>query len=172
MEKRNKIVAVCAGSFDPITNGHLDIIKRASKFSNKLIVGILNSHKKKYWFNLDERKELVEKCLGDLENVEVKTFDGLLVDFVLENKANVIVRGLRAVSDYEYELQLALTNKSLSDQEVETIFLPGSREHLYLSASLVREVALHGGKLDEFISPQIMEEVKERAKQMKILEMK
>jgi pantetheine-phosphate adenylyltransferase len=167
MKNTNKVIAVCAGSFDPITKGHLDIIKRASKFSNKLIIGILNSHKKKYWFDLEERKELVEKCIIGLENVEVKTFDGLLVDFVLENKANVIVRGLRAVSDYEYELQLALTNKSLSDHQVETIFLPGSREHLYLSASLVREVALHGGKLDEFISPEIMDDVRKRAKRMK-----
>ena len=99
--------------------------------------------------------------------LEVKSFDGLLVDFVLENNADIIVRGLRAVSDYEYELQLALTNKSLSDQKVETVFLPGSREHLYLSASLVREVALHGGKLDEFISPEIIEDVKERAKRIK-----
>ena len=164
MEKSNRVVAVCAGSFDPITKGHLDIIRRASKFSNKLIVGILNNHNKKYWFNLDEREKLLEKCITDLKNVEVKTFDGLLVDFVLENKANIIVRGLRAVSDYEYELQLALTNKSLSEHQVETIFLPGSREHLYLSASLVREVALHGGKLDEFISPEIMKDVKERAK--------
>uniref|UniRef100_A0A6A7GBA7 Phosphopantetheine adenylyltransferase n=1 Tax=Hirondellea gigas TaxID=1518452 RepID=A0A6A7GBA7_9CRUS len=167
MDSSNKIVAVCAGSFDPITKGHLDIIRRANKFSNKLIVGILNNHNKKYWFNLDERKELVQKCITDLENVEVKTFDGLLVDFVLENKANIIVRGLRAVSDYEYELQLALTNKSLSEQQVETIFLPGSREHLYLSASLVREVALHGGKLDEFIPLGIIKDVQKRAKLMK-----
>jgi pantetheine-phosphate adenylyltransferase len=167
MEKLNKTIAVCAGSFDPITKGHLDIIRRASRFSDKLIVGILNSHKKKYWFDLDERKILVEKCLTGLDNVEVKSFDGLLVDFVLENNADIIVRGLRAVSDYEYELQLALTNKSLSDQKVETVFLPGSREHLYLSASLVREVALHGGKLDEFISPEIIEDVKERAKRIK-----
>jgi pantetheine-phosphate adenylyltransferase len=167
MENKKKVIAVCAGSFDPITKGHLDIIKRASKFSDRLIVGILNSHKKNYWFNLDERKELVEKCLTELDNVEVKSFDGLLVDFVLENKANIIVRGLRAVSDYEYELQLALTNKSLSENNVETIFLPGSREHLYLSASLVREVALHGGKLDEFITPEIVKAVEERAKLMK-----
>jgi pantetheine-phosphate adenylyltransferase len=162
-----KIVAVCAGSFDPITKGHLDIIKRASKFSNKLIVGVLNSHNKKYWFNLEERKVLVEKCLSGLDNIEVKTFDGLLVDFVLQNNANIVVRGLRAVSDYEYELQLALTNKSLSDNQVETIFLPGSRENLYLSASLVREVALHGGKIDEFISPEIIEDVKKRAGEVK-----
>ena len=159
-----KITAVCAGSFDPITKGHLDIIKRASKFSNKLIVGILNNHNKKYWFNLKERKILVEKCLLELDNVEVKTFDGLLVDFVLQNNASIVVRGLRAVSDYEYELQLALTNKSLSNNQVETIFLPGSRESLYLSASLVREVALHGGRIDEFISPEIIEDVRKRAK--------
>jgi len=167
-----KIVAVCAGSFDPITKGHLDIIKRASKFSNKLIVGILNSHNKKYWFNLEERKILVEKCLSEFDNIEVKAFDGLLVDFVLQNNATLVVRGLRAVSDYEYELQLALTNKSLSDNQVETIFLPGSRESLYLSASLVREVALHGGKVVEFISPEIIEDVKARAKQVREKELK
>jgi len=167
-----KIVAVCAGSFDPITKGHLDIIKRASKFSNKLIVGILSSHNKKYWFNLEERKALVEKCLSGFDNIEVKTFDGLLVDFVLQNKATLVVRGLRAVSDYEYELQLALTNKSLSNNQVETIFLPGSRESLYLSASLVREVALHGGKIDEFISPEIAEDVRKRAKQVREKELK
>jgi len=162
-----KITAVCAGSFDPITKGHIDIIKRASKFSNKLIVGILNNHKKKYWFNLEERKLLVEKCLVGLDNIEVKTFDGLLIDFVLQNDANLVVRGLRAVSDYEYELQLALTNKSLSGNRVETMFLPGSRESLYLSASLVREVAFHGGKIDEFISLEIIDDVKKRAKKMR-----
>ena len=167
-----KITAVCAGSFDPITKGHLDIIKRASKFSNKLIVGILNSYNKKYWFNLEERKILVEKCLLGFNNIEVKTFDGLLVDFVLQNKANIVVRGLRAVSDYEYELQLALTNKSLSNNQVETMFLPGSRESLYLSASLVREVALHGGKIDEFISPEIAEDVRQRAKKVKAEQLK
>ena len=167
-----KIIAVCAGSFDPITKGHLDIIKRASKFSNKLIVGILNNHNKKYWFNLEERKVLVEKCLSEFDNIEVKTFDGLLVNFVLQNKANVVVRGLRAVSDYEYELQLALTNKSLSNNKIETIFLPGSRESLYLSASLVREVAFHGGKIDEFISPEIVEDVRKRAKDIREKEMK
>ena len=162
-----EIISVCAGSFDPITKGHLDIIKRASKFSNKLIVGILNSQNKKYWFNLEERKVLVEKCLSELDNVEVKTFEGLLIDFVLQNKASIVVRGLRAVSDYEYELQLALTNKSLSDNKVETIFLPGSRGNLYLSASLVREVAIHQGRIDEFISPEIIEDVKARAKEIR-----
>jgi len=167
-----KIIAVCAGSFDPITKGHLDIIKRASKFSNKLIVGIFHNHNKKYWFNLEERKVLVEKCLSEFDNIEVKTFDGLLVNFVLQNKANVVVRGLRAVSDYEYELQLALTNKSLSNNKIETIFLPGSRESLYLSASLVREVAFHGGKIDEFISPEIAEDVRKRAKDIREKEMK
>lgn len=167
-----KIIAVCAGSFDPITKGHLDIIKRASKFSNKLIVGILNNQNKKYWFNLEERKMLVQKCLSGFDNIEVKIFDGLLVDFVLQNNANIVVRGLRAVSDYEYELQLALTNKSLSENKVETIFLPGSRESLYLSASLVREVAFHNGKIDEFISSEIIEDVKKRAKEIREKEMK
>lgn len=162
MEK--KVIAICAGSFDPITKGHLDIIRRASKISDKLIVGVSNNYQKNYWFTLKEREELVGEAIEGLENVEVLSFEGLLVDFVMQQKGNLIVRGLRAVSDYEYELQLALTNRSLSDQGVETIFLPGSRENLYLSASLVREVAIHGGKLDEFIPESIMEKVKERGR--------
>ncbi len=164
--KKKEIVAICAGSFDPITKGHLDIIKRSYKFADKLIIGVSNNYNKKYWFSLEERERLVKKCIKDFNNIEVKAFDGLLVDFVLENKGNLIVRGLRAVSDYEYELQLALTNKSLSQNQIETIFLPSSRENLYLSASLVREVAIHKGQLEEFIPSEIIEDVQNRANKL------
>lgn len=160
-------VGVYAGSFDPITKGHVDIIKRAAKLTDKLIVGILNNSSKKYWFNLDERKEMVEKIIGDIDNIEIKTFEGLLVDFMKENDAQVIVRGLRAVSDYEYELQLALGNSQLSEGTLETIFLPASRENLYLSASLVREVAINKGKIDHFVNKEIIIDIENKVLEMK-----
>jgi len=154
-----KRIAVYAGSFDPITKGHMDIIRRASKMSDKLVIGVLNNPNKKYWFNLKEREELVKKCTLELENVEVDSFEGLLVDFVKEKEGDLIIRGLRAVSDYEYELQLALTNKDLSDNDIETVFLPASRDNLYLSSSLVREVALYRKNLEDFIPKEVAEDI-------------
>ena len=158
---------VYAGSFDPITKGHVDIIRRAAKLTDKLIVGILNNGSKKYWFSLEERKKMVEKVIGDTHNIEIITFEGLLVDFMQENNAQVIVRGLRAVSDYEYELQLALGNSMLSEGTLETIFLPASRENLYLSASLVREIAINKGKIDHFVNKEIIEDIENKVIEMK-----
>ncbi|GLI56017.1 phosphopantetheine adenylyltransferase [Propionigenium maris DSM 9537] len=160
-------VGVYAGSFDPITKGHVDIIKRAAKLTDKLIVGILNNGSKKYWFSLEERKQMVEKVIGSIENIQIKTFEGLLVDFMEENNADVIVRGLRAVSDYEYELQLALGNSVLSEGRLETVFLPATRENLYLSSSLVREIALNKGKLDSFVNKEIIEDIEKKVCDMK-----
>ncbi len=160
-------VGVYAGSFDPITKGHVDIIKRAAKLTDKLIVGILNNGSKKYWFSLEERKQMVEKVIGSIENIQIKTFEGLLVDFMEENNADVIVRGLRAVSDYEYELQLALGNSVLSEGKLETVFLPATRENLYLSSSLVREIALNKGKLDSFVNKEIIEDIEKKVCDMK-----
>ena len=110
---------------------------------------------------------MVEKIIGDIENIEIKTFEGLLVDFMQENNAEVIVRGLRAVSDYEYELQLALGNSVLSEGKLETIFLPASRENLYLSASLVREIAINKGKIDHFVNKEIVEDIENKVLEMK-----
>lgn len=160
-------VGVYAGSFDPITKGHVDIIKRAAKLTDNLIVGILNNGSKKYWFSLEERKAMVEKVIGGIDNIEIKTFEGLLVDFMQENDAQIIVRGLRAVSDYEYELQLALGNSMLSEGELETIFLPASRENLYLSSSLVREIAINKGKIDKFVNKEIIEDIENKVLHMK-----
>lgn len=160
-------VGVYAGSFDPITKGHVDIIKRAAKLTDKLIVGILNNGSKNYWFSLEERKQMVEKVIGSIENIQIKTFEGLLVDFMEENNADVIVRGLRAVSDYEYELQLALGNSVLSEGRLETVFLPATRENLYLSSSLVREIALNKGKLDSFVNKEIIEDIEKKVCDMK-----
>ncbi len=160
-------VGVYAGSFDPITKGHVDIIKRAAKLTDRLIVGILNNGSKKYWFSLEERRQMVEKVIGRIENIEIKTFEGLLVDFMKENNADVIVRGLRAVSDYEYELQLALGNSVLSEGKLETIFLPATRENLYLSSSLVREIAINKGKIESFVNKEIVEDIEKKVCDMK-----
>ncbi len=160
-------IGVYAGSFDPITKGHADIIKRAAKLTDKLIVGILNNSSKRYWFSLEERRKMVEKVIGEIDNIEIDTFEGLLVDFMKKKEAHIIVRGLRAVSDYEYELQLALGNSTLSEGDLETIFLPATRENLYLSSSLVREVAINEGKLDSFVNKEIIADI-----QLKVTEMK
>lgn len=162
-----KKIAVYAGSFDPVTKGHMDIIKRSAKLFDKVIVAILNNSGKKYWFNLDERKELIEKSLPDNIKVEIASFDGLLVDFMKNNGASVLVRGLRAVSDYEYELQLALTNDILSKNSIETIFLTASRENLYLSASIVKDIALNGGSLSEFVNDNIIEDIQNKVKSLR-----
>lgn len=160
-------VAVYAGSFDPITKGHQDIIRRASKICDKLIVAVLNNSSKKYWFNLEERKTMVKKLLADLPNIEVVDFSGLLVDFMVENSIEVIIRGLRAVSDYEYELTLAYGNYDISDGEIETILIPAAKEYLYLSSSVVREIATYNGKLDKFIDERIIDDIRKRAEELK-----
>ncbi|HAG52869.1 MAG TPA: pantetheine-phosphate adenylyltransferase [Alphaproteobacteria bacterium] len=159
-----KSIGVYPGSFDPITKGHVDIIKRSAKLVDKLVIGVLNNANKKCWFTPEERKELIEKTIADVDNIEVKLFDGLLVDFMQQNNANLIIRGLRSVSDYEYELQLALGNKTLADFDLETIFIPASKDYLYLSSSIVREVASHGGCLEKFLNAEIIKDVEARAK--------
>lgn len=153
-----------AGSFDPVTKGHVDIIHRAAHMFDKIIVGILNNTNKTYWFDLNERKNLLEKVIKDMDNVEIQCFEGLLVDFMKKNNSDIIVRGLRAVSDYEYELQIALANKTLSGGNIETIFLPASRENLYISSSIVREIASFGGDLEEFVNHEIIEDLKNKVK--------
>jgi len=159
--------AVYAGSFDPVTNGHMDVIKRSAKLFDKVIVAILNNSGKKYWFSLEERKKLIEKSLPSGVEIEIASFDGLLVDFMKQNEASILVRGLRAVSDYEYELQMALTNDILSKNSIETIFLTASRENLYLSASIVKDIAINGGSLVDFVNDNIIEDIKEKVKNLR-----
>jgi len=158
-------IAVYAGSFDPITKGHLDIIKRSINLFDKVIVGVLNNSNKKYLFNLEERKDLIRKSLLDtniLNKIEIDSFEGLLVDYMEKKQATIVIRGLRAVSDYEYELQLALTNNVITKTKIETIFLTASREHLYLSSSLVKEIAMNNGDISEFVSNNIIEDIKSK----------
>ena len=136
-------IALYPGSFDPITKGHIDIIKRSSSLFDKLIIGIFkNSTKSKAWFSDEEKVQMIQEILKkEGIEAEIKIFNGLLVDFMYKENVNILIRGLRALSDYEYELQFTLTNKTLAKSEFETVFLTASREYLYLSSSLVKEVA-------------------------------
>lgn len=151
--------AICPGSFDPITNGHLDIIKRASKLFDKVIVLIVANPHKNPAFTLEERKAFAKKTVANLENVDVDIYEGLLADYVKNNNIDVIVKGLRAMSDFEYEFQMALTNKSLVPS-AETVFLNTNSQYLFTSSSLVREVASFGGDVSMFVPPCIHNEIK------------
>lgn len=160
-------IAVYPGSFDPITNGHLDIIKRSAKVFNKVIVAVLeNPEKKSYLFNINERVELIKKVTDNLENVEVESFQGLLVSFVKEKKANVIIRGLRALSDFEYEFQMTLMNRKLAP-DIETFFMTTRTEYAYLSSSAVKQVAYYDGSISEFVPKDIIEDVYNKIKSSK-----
>lgn len=156
-------IAVYPGSFDPITNGHLDIIRRASRVYDKLIVGVLNNINKKPVFSADERMQMIKKVTSDLDNVECDVFSGLLVDFAKKNKATVIVKGLRTVADFEYEFQMALLNKALNP-EYETMFLMTDTKFSYISSSMVKEVAKYRGELDGLIPSEIIKTVEEKYK--------
>ena len=164
-----KKVALYPGSFDPITKGHVDIIKRSSNLFDKLIIGIFkNSTKSKAWFSDEEKVEMIEEILKKENiNAEIKIFNGLLVDFMCKEKVNILVRGLRALSDYEYELQFTLTNKTLAKSEFETVFLTASREYLYLSSSLVKEVAQNKGNLSFFVTENVEKRMIERVEGFK-----
>ena len=165
-----KKVALYPGSFDPITKGHIDIIKRSSNLFDKLIIGIFkNSTKSKSWFSDEEKVKMIEEILKKENiNAEIKIFNGLLVDFMCKENVNILIRGLRALSDYEYELQFTLTNKTLAKSEFETVFLTASREYLYLSSSLVKEVALNNGNLSFFVTKNVEKRLIEKVKELKI----
>lgn len=159
---KQQTVAIYPGSFDPVTNGHLDLIERASKLFERLVVAILlNPEKDGPFFPVPERVEMLKEVVGHLPNVEVDTFKGLLVDYARRKDARVIVRGIRAVSDYEYELQMALMNRQLAPG-LETVFMLPAQAYSYLSSRLVREVASLGGSIKELVPPVV--EARIRAK--------
>lgn len=146
--------AIYAGTFDPVTNGHADLIERAAKLFQHVVIGIAASPSKQPRFSLDERVELVKLVTAELDNVEVVGFSGLLVDFAKEQHASVLVRGLRAVSDFEYEFQLANMNRRLSG-DLESVFLTPAEENSFISSTLVKEVAYHGGDVSQFVHPVV-----------------
>jgi len=150
------VVAVYPGTFDPITNGHSDLVQRAAGLFDKVIVGIAANPSKTPLFDLAQRVAMAEQVLSHLENVEVCGFSELLVDFVKTRNAKVILRGLRAVSDFEYEMQLASMNRHL-EHTLETVFMTPSEETSFISASLVKEIALHGGDVSPFVHKRIVE---------------
>ncbi len=156
-------IAICPGSFDPVTNGHLDIIRRASRLFDKVIVAVMTNTSKTPVFTQAERVALIRRCVADIPNVEVEQFGGLLADYVREHNATAIVKGLRAMSDFEYEFQMALTNRKLCEQ-AETVFLTTSAQYMYLSSSLVRQVAAFGGDISDFvpacIAPDIIKRIR------------
>ncbi len=154
-------VAIYPGSFDPCTNGHLDIITRASKLFEKVIVAVLINSKKNSTFTLEERVGMLKRATAHIPNVEVISFSGLLADYMRENNYSVIVKGLRAVSDFEYEFQLALTNQALYDK-IETVFIPSNSEFMFLSSSIVKEVAKYNGDLSALVPKELIPEITRR----------
>lgn len=154
-------IAIVPGSFDPVTNGHLDIIKRTSGLFDTVYVSILSNSSKTPLFTIEERINLIKRVTKDFPNVKVENFTGLLVDYAREKDAKFIVKGLRAVSDYEYEVQMSLTNKQLAP-EIETFFITTNSKYAYLSSSIVKEIAKYGGDITEMVPPEIIQDIKEK----------
>lgn len=148
------------GSFDPMTIGHLDIIQRSAKIFDNVIVVVMSNFKKMetYSFSIEQRKQLIEKCTKDIKNVKVDSFEGLLAQYAKNANASAIVKGLRAVSDFEDEFQQALTNKKLNE-DVETIFMAASTEHMFLSSSMIKQICLLGGDINPFLPKEIAQDV-------------
>lgn len=155
------MVVIYPGSFDPVTYGHLDIIDRCSKKFSKVIVSVLNNKSKKNLFSIEERVELLEKTLEKYDNVEVDTFSGLLIDYAKEKECTIVIRGLRAVSDFEYEMQMALVNKKL-EEGIETLFMVSTGKYAYLSSSIVKEVAMFDGDISCFVPDIVAKALKEK----------
>jgi pantetheine-phosphate adenylyltransferase len=159
------IRAVYPGTFDPLTRGHEDIVRRAASLFDGLIIGVADSQAKRPFFTRSERVDMASEVLSDLKNVKVVGFSGLLINFIREHEARVIMRGLRAVADFEYEFQLAGMNRNLYP-DVETIFLTPSEQHMFISATLVREIATLGGDVSKFVHPLVRDKLNEKVKSL------
>lgn len=158
--------AICPGSFDPVTKGHMDIIKRASKMFDKIYVAVLTNSSKKSSFTIDERMDMLRKATVNIPNVEVCTFEGLLAEYARKIGAIALIKGLRAVTDFEYEFQMALTNKKIN-KELETVFLTTNSKYMYLSSSIVKEIAKNGGDISDFVPASVLEDIEKRLKNRK-----
>jgi pantetheine-phosphate adenylyltransferase len=156
-------IAVCPGSFDPITYGHLDIITRGAKVFDEVYISVLNNSSKRPLFTVEERMELIRQVTKDLPNVKVDTFHGLLIEYAESVKADAIIRGLRAVSDFEYEMQITSMNRLLNDK-IETFFIMTNNQYSFLSSSIVKEVAQYHGEISELVPPEVERALRERFK--------
>ena len=161
--------AIYPGSFDPVTFGHMDIIRRSAAITEELIVGVLQNKSKIPLFSVEERVRMLKEVTKEMKNVKIVPFEGLLIDFAREVEAKVIVRGLRAVTDFEYELQMAQTNHKLNP-EIETLFMTTGLDYSYLSSSVVREIAAFGGDISQFVPESVIKQVTEKIKEKKIQE--
>lgn len=153
-----------AGSFDPVTNGHLDLINRAAKLGDHLIVGVIENHSKKALFTVEERKDMIAAATSHIPNIEVDDFSGLLADYVKQNNIDVVVRGLRATMDFEYEIQMAQMNARLYNNDVETIFLMTSPDYSFVSSSIVKEVFMLGGEINGLVPDKVLEYLEKKCK--------
>ena len=160
-QKPARLVAIYPGSFDPITYGHLDLIDRASKLADRLIVAVLQNAEKQPLFSVEERMEMLREVIAPYPNAEVDSFQGLLVDYARQRNAHLVVRGIRAISDYEFELQMALMNRRLRP-ELETVFLMASEAHSFVSSRLVKDLFRLGGEISGFVPPAVERRLKER----------
>jgi pantetheine-phosphate adenylyltransferase len=165
MTKANKKekAAIYAGTFDPITYGHIDVLERACLLFDKVIIAVSASSSKKTVFTVKERIEMIKECTKNLNNVEVDNFSGLLVEYAKKSNASAIVRGLRAISDFEYEFQMALTNRKIAEN-ITTVFLMPNEKYTYLNSTLVREIALHGGDVSPFVPKYVLDRLKKKYK--------
>ncbi len=162
----NNIIAVCPGSFDPVTVGHIDIISRAAQMFSKVVVVVMHNSAKNPCFSVEEKVEMLRKATAELENVEVDAYSGLLAEYTKKIGAGAIVKGLRAMSDFEYEFQMALTNKKLNPA-TETVFLTTRAENMYLSSSMVKQIGSMGGDISEFVPKMIHDKIVERLTERK-----
>ncbi|NLO83458.1 MAG: pantetheine-phosphate adenylyltransferase [Clostridiales bacterium] len=158
-------IAVYPGSFDPITNGHMDIIKRASRIFDKLIVAVVRNPNKVSMFTVNERMDLIRKAVAGLPNVEIDHFEGLLVDFMRSKNARVIIKGLRAISDFEYEFQMALMNRKL-DPNIETLFMMTNYKYSYLSSSVVKEIGRLGGCIGDLVPDEVVLDIQKKLRSL------
>ena len=153
--------AIYPGSFDPITNGHIDIIERSAKLFDCLVIGVVKNSSKNCLFNDHERKKIIESSIIHLDNVEVKVFDGLLIDFVKNEKSSIIIRGLRVLSDFEYEFKMALMNRKLDD-DITTLFMMAHEKYTHISSTLIKEIFFLGGNVDDYIPHDVIKKIKKK----------